>query len=79
MILFFVSLHRDNQKYEKMKYNELVKLVKKAGCYDTGETQAGHPLWINPNTGVKFKMSHHQSKEVAKGTLNQILRAAGLK
>ena len=27
-----------------MKYNELEKRIKKNGCYDTGEQQAGHPL-----------------------------------
>ena len=72
-------MHCDNQKDNKMKYNELEKKVKKAGCYDTGEELAGHPMWINPKTGVRFPMSHHKSHEVATGTLNQILRAAGLK
>mgnify|MGYP002627028915 CR=1 FL=1 len=62
-----------------MKYNELEKLVKKAGCYYTGKNQAGHPLWVNPKTGEGFQMSHHGSEEVAKGTLGKILKAAGLK
>ncbi len=62
-----------------MKYNELERLVKKAGCYATGETVSGHPLWINPKTGVRFTMSHHRSQEVAKGTLKSIKRAAGIK
>ncbi|MGI6243804.1 MAG: type II toxin-antitoxin system HicA family toxin [Prevotella sp.] len=79
LILNFVSLYCDNQKGNKMKYNELEKRLKKAGCYDTGEEIAGHPQWINPKTGIKFAMSHHHSREVATGTLNQILRAAGLK
>ncbi|MBQ9362998.1 MAG: type II toxin-antitoxin system HicA family toxin [Bacteroidaceae bacterium] len=62
-----------------MKYNELERLVKKAGCYDTGEQMAGHPIWHCPSTGKDFKMSNHKSEEVAKGTLNAILKAAGLK
>ena len=61
-----------------MKYNELERLVKKAGCYYTGEEEAGHPLWINPKTKVKFPMSHHRSQEVATGTLRSIKRAAGI-
>lgn len=61
-----------------MKYNELERLVKKAGCYYTGENEAGHPLWINPKTGVRFPMSHHHSQEVANGTLRSIKKAAGL-
>lgn len=61
-----------------MKYNELVKALKKAGCYDTGTQMGGHPLWKSP-TGKLFKMSNHGSEEVKKGTLNAILKAAGLR
>lgn len=79
MILFFISLHRDNQtKQGTMKYRELERLVSKAGCYDTGRQQAGHPLWLNPKTGETFQMSNHQSQEVATGTLRKIMRAAGI-
>lgn len=62
-----------------MKYNELAKIVKKAGCYQTGREMAGHPLWYSPKTNREFKMSNHGAQEVAKGTLNSILKAAGLK
>ena len=62
----------------RMKYNELEKLLRKAGCYDTGETMSGHPLWYSPITGRKFRMSHHKSEEVARGTLGAIKKAAGI-
>ena len=62
-----------------MKYNELEKKIKKIGCYDTGEQQAGHPLWYSPVTGMFFTMSNHGIGEVATGTLNSIKKAAGLK
>ncbi|WP_314791405.1 type II toxin-antitoxin system HicA family toxin [Tannerella forsythia] len=62
-----------------MKYKELEKMVRKAGCYDTGRQQAGHPLWYSPKTGKSFQMSNHGGEEVARGTLNKILKAAGLK
>lgn len=78
MILFFVSLHRVNNK-SKMKYNELEKKIKKSGCFDTGKQMNGHPIWHSPKTGKDFKMSNHGSEEVATGTLNAILKAAGLK
>lgn len=42
-----------------MKYNELIRSLKKAGCYDTGKQQAGHPLWYSPKTGKFFKVSNH--------------------
>jgi len=62
-----------------MKYTELEKKLKKAGCYYTGEQASGHPLWYSPITNVDFRISNHHSEEVPPGTLNSILKAAGLK
>ena len=62
-----------------MKYSELEKKIKKAGCYDTGLQANGHPVWENPKTKERFRMSNHKSQEVKKGTLNSILKSAGLK
>lgn len=62
-----------------MKYNELHKLLSKAGCRDTGRQRAGHPLWYSPITDKYFKTSNHYSEEVKPGTLKAILRDAGIK
>lgn len=62
-----------------MKYRELERKISKEGCYDTGKQKSGHPIWYSPKTGKYFKMSNHGSEEVAPGTLNAILKAAGLK
>ena len=62
-----------------MKYKELERKLKKEGCYDTGELINGHPKWFSPISGKTFKMSHHGSEEVATGTLNAILKDAGIK
>ena len=62
-----------------MKYSELHRRLRKYGCYPTGETQHGHPEWHSPITGKKFQTSHHEAQEVKKGTLNSILRDAGIK
>ncbi len=62
-----------------MKYNELHKLLKKAGCYDTGRLRGSHPLWYSPITGNYFKTSHHGGEEVKNGTLKAILKDAGIK
>lgn len=61
-----------------MKYNELEKRLKKAGCYQEGN-MGGHPLWYSPITKKYFKMSHHSAKEVAPGTLKSIIRDSGVK
>ena len=62
-----------------MKYRELERKISKGGCYDTGKQMSGHPIWYSPKTGKYFKMSNHGSEEVATGTMNAILKAAGLK
>lgn len=61
-----------------MKYSELHRKLRKAGCYPTGKTQAGHPEWFSPTTGIYFTTSHHESKEVATGTLRNIYKLAGI-
>jgi len=60
-----------------MKYSELERKLKKAGCYEAGEMN-GHPLWYSPKTDKYFKMSHHKSQEIAKGTLKSIEKDAGI-
>lgn len=61
-----------------MKYNELHRKLKKAGCYPTGEQIAGHPEWYSPITGKKFPTSNHGTREVPKGTLRSIEKDAGI-
>lgn len=74
-IFNFVSLIN---QMAKMKYKELHRILRKAGMIELDEQRAGHPLWLNPNTGEKFTTSNHGSHEVATGTLKSILRSAGL-
>ncbi|MBQ9475178.1 MAG: type II toxin-antitoxin system HicA family toxin [Bacteroidales bacterium] len=60
-----------------MKYTELEKKLKKAGCYQVGNKD--HPIWFSPITQKEFATGHHDTKEVAPKTLHKILKAAGLK
>jgi len=61
-----------------MKYSELHKKLREAGCYPLREG-ANHPIWFSPLTGKTFPTSRHESQEVKQGTLNSILKRAGLK
>ncbi len=61
-----------------MKASELKKLLKRAGCYKTDEG-TNHEMWFSPKTGKHFPVNRHNSKEIATGTCNRILRDAGLK
>ena len=61
-----------------MKYSELKKLLKKNGCY-LKEHGKRHDMWYSPKTGKTFPVLRHDGKEAAKGTLDSILKDAGLK
>jgi len=61
-----------------MKYSEIERKLKKAGCYESG-TMGGHPLWYSPITNKHVKLSHHKSEEVAFGTLKGISKDTGVK
>ena len=61
-----------------MKYNELERMLKEAGC-ELVTRKGRHPVWKNPKTGKLFTTSHHGSQEVKPGTLKSIMRDAGLK
>jgi len=62
---------------DEMKYSELERRLKKAGCFLDGEMH-GHPLWFSPITKRRFKMSHHKNQEVKTGTLKSICKEAGI-
>lgn len=61
-----------------MKYSELHRKLKKAGCYPTGKSMAKHPQWYSPITERTFYTSHHEKEEIPSGTLKKIIREAGL-
>jgi hypothetical protein len=54
-----------------MKYSEIERKVKKAGCYYVRDGKR-HPIWYSPLTGKEFDLSHHRSEEAKFGTLKSI-------
>lgn len=61
-----------------MKYSEIEKKLKAAGCYYVGDGKK-HPKWFSPITGKTFDLSHHRSQEAKGGTLKSISKDAGVK
>lgn len=61
-----------------MKYNELHKRLRKAGCYLT-DSEGRHRKWYSPITDKSFVTSHHGKEEIPTGTLRSILKDAGVK
>jgi len=62
-----------------MKYSELEKMLKQTTNCKFYRAGKNHPLWINPDTGEIFAMSHHGSKDVKSGTLKSIIKKSGVK
>ncbi len=61
-----------------MKTSELIKLLKKSGCYLV-ENGAEHDKWYSPLSDEYIRVPRHPSREIPKGTVNKILKDAGLK
>lgn len=62
-----------------MKTSELIKKLKKGGCYFVRHGAGSHEVWFSPITDKHFIITNHGAKEIAKGTENAILKQAGLK
>ena len=60
------------------KVNELLKLLKKDG-WKMHKHGANHDLYRHPEKKGQLTIPRHRSKEMATGTYNSILKAAGLK
>jgi len=63
---------------DAMKVSELTKLAKKHGCY-VKRHGSEHDIWISPMTGNTARIPRHQSKEIAIGTAQNILKDLGIK
>ena len=60
-----------------MKTQELIKILRKNGCY-ISRNGSRHDIWYSTITGKEFTVPRHKA-EVPIGTLNNILKTAGLK
>ncbi|MBR3625068.1 MAG: type II toxin-antitoxin system HicA family toxin [Bacteroidaceae bacterium] len=60
-----------------MKINELIKLLKKSGCY-IERHGANHDIWFSPKTGNYFQVGRHKSQEIRVKTLESIKKSAGI-
>ena len=61
-----------------MKTNEMLRYLKKKGCYI--ERHGGnHDIWKNPKTQGEAQVPRHPSKEIGTGMAHDILKKLGLK
>ena len=61
-----------------MTVSELLRKLKKHKCRFV-EHGTNHDVWYSPITGKETQIPRHKSKEIPKGTLEEILKDMGLK
>ena len=61
-----------------MKGADLKRLLKKHGCHFLREG-GSHEFWYSNISAAEFTVPRHDGQEVASGTLNKILKLAGIK
>lgn len=60
-----------------MKTSEFLKKAAKVSCHFVSHGKK-HDVWYSPVTEKFFRVSRHQSQKLKGGTLNSILKDAGL-
>ena len=65
------------KEVKRMKVSELVRELKRAGCYKAREG-SNHEIWKSPITNKKLQVPRHYSQELPPGTEQSIRRRAGL-
>jgi predicted RNA binding protein YcfA (HicA-like mRNA interferase family) len=61
-----------------MKYSELRRILEDAGCW-IKRNGSNHDIYYSPISENSFPVGRHTSKEIPTGTVNKILKQAGLK
>lgn len=59
-----------------MKTSELLKILKKNGCYLVRHGKS-HDIWFSPITNKQFSVPRHKD-EIKTGTLGSIMKDAGV-
>ncbi len=61
-----------------MKVQELIKLIKNSGWIEVRQS-GSHKIFKHPNKKETLSIPFHKGKDIPMGTLNSILKKAGLK
>lgn len=63
--------------FDFMKYSEFYKLIESAGW--TIKKGANHYKYVHPGFDYFIPVGRHPAKEIPKGTLDSMMKKAGLK
>lgn len=70
---FTFAMSKNNNKVY-MKTNELLKILREAGCEPKRQAKGSHQIWWNPETGKQCAVPIHPSKEVGTGLVKKITK-----
>lgn len=76
--MLFLSRQTKKRPPFNMKYSELRKKLEKDGWFIKRHGKE-HDIYTHSVKGGEVQVGRHKAQEVAKGTLNNILKMAGLK
>lgn len=61
-----------------MRYRELAKRLRQAGCQLSRHGKGSHEIWINPTTNGFSVIPNHAGKDIPPGTVRSILKDLGI-
>ncbi|HEX4030926.1 MAG TPA: type II toxin-antitoxin system HicA family toxin [Terracidiphilus sp.] len=61
-----------------MKYRDFTKMISKDG-WQVKNQEGSHQQWVHPTKPGKVTIAGHPSDDIPPGTLNAMLKQAGLK
>jgi predicted RNA binding protein YcfA (HicA-like mRNA interferase family) len=61
-----------------MKYEQVVKRLKKLGFTFYRQGKGSHELWVRSEDGKVVPIPKHKGKDIKKGTLGAIIREIGV-
>ena len=65
-------------KLTPLKYESVVKKLRKSGFRLYREGKGSHELWVRDSDGRVVSVPKHKGKDIKKGTLKSIIKATGL-
>jgi predicted RNA binding protein YcfA (HicA-like mRNA interferase family) len=57
---------------------EVIRKLRKSGFIFDRQAKGSHEIWYNPRTRRRTTIPNHPGKDIARGTLQAIVKQAGL-
>lgn len=65
-------------KLPSLKPAQVIRKLRKAGFVFDRHAKGSHEIWYNPQTSRHTVVPNHPGRDIPKGTLQAVIKAAGL-